>query len=50
MSSVTKFLEGKLGLKVNAAKSKVDRPNIDSNIDIIAFETLERDASSCRNV
>ncbi len=27
MASVTKFLEEKLGLKVNATKSKVDRPN-----------------------
>ena len=27
MSSVTKFLEEKIGLKVNVTKSKVDRPN-----------------------
>ena len=26
MKSVTRFIEGKLGLKVNATKSKVDKP------------------------
>lgn len=34
MASVTNFIEKKLGLKVNATKSKVDRPN---NIKFLGY-------------